>query len=158
MPLDDDEAANAHIPSRMQPAEPEVKEEPIDDEGPLFIPASDDEGSVRAPSPASDEDVKVKPKVRVSYAGFSVFGKELVCVLEPTADAIAANPDLFNVEDDATRREQRQLSEHARVAFEAPAPSQRSQRQYGRGESMRNASRQPTPLFRGMTPATEDGF
>ncbi|WFC94468.1 hypothetical protein MBRA1_001098 [Malassezia brasiliensis] len=158
VPLDDEEAANAHIPSRTQPSEPAVKEEPIDDEGPLFIPASDDEGSVRAPSPASDEDIKVKPKVRVSYAGFSVFGRELVCVLEPTAEAIAANPDLFNVKDDAARREQRQLSEHARVAFETPAPTQRSQRQYGRGESMRNASRQPTPLFRGMTPATEDGF
>lgn len=147
------------IPRRDSSPEPVIKEEPLDDGAPLFIPESDEESSGYAASPPpDDEDVKVKPKVSVSYAGFSIFGKELVCVLEPTAEVVEANPALFEVEDDdASRKEQRQLRAHAEVSFNPPAAPQRSQRQYGR-ESTRNADRQQTPLFRGMTPATEDGF
>lgn len=160
IPLEESSAPNARVPPRETPAQTTVKEEPLDDGAPLFIPDSDEEASsFHALSPPSDsEDVKQKPKVHVSYAGFTIFGKELVCVLEPTAEVVAANPSLFEVEDDdASRRERRQLQTHAKVNFEATPSSQRSQRQYGRGSS-RDASRQATPLFRGMTPATEDGF
>ncbi|WFC97685.1 hypothetical protein MYAM1_000404 [Malassezia yamatoensis] len=135
---------------------PGIKQEPTDDP-PLFIPESDDDTSYHEDPFNEDQDQKVKPKLRVSYAGFSIFSKELVCVLEPKEEVVRANPELFEVQDDAARIEERQLSSNAKVGFTAPATTQRSQRQYTR-DSMRNASRQETPLFRGMTPATEDGF
>ncbi|WFD41769.1 hypothetical protein MPSI1_000405 [Malassezia psittaci] len=135
---------------------PGIKQEPTDDP-PLFIPDSDNDTSYQEDPFDEDQDQKVKPKLRVSYAGFSIFSKELVCVLEPKEEEVRANPELFEVQDDAARIEERQLSSNAKVGFTAPATTQRSQRQYT-SDSMRKASRQETPLFRGMTPATEDGF
>lgn len=149
MPLDDADApSNAAVPPRTDANPIAVKEEPLDDGAPLFIPESDEEQE----EPSSDEDVKIKPKVKVSYAGFTIFGKELVCVLEPAAAVLAADPALFHVEDDGTSgEERRQLQSRARVVWDAPAAGPtRSQRQYGREER-----REDTPLFRGMTPADE---
>lgn len=155
MPLDEADApSNAAVPPRSDANPIVVKEEPLDDGAPLFIPESDEEHEEHEEheEPSSDEDVKIKPKVKVSYAGFTIFGKELVCVLEPTAAVLAADPALFHVEDDGSSgEERRQLQSRARVVWDAPAAGPaRSQRQYGREER-----REDTPLFRGMTPADE---
>lgn len=144
-------------PRAASPALPAVKEEPLDDGEPLFIPDSDGEEDTAPTYAALDEDeAKYKPKVHVSYAGFTVFGKELVCVLEPTAEVVAANPALFEVDDDGTRKEQRQLDVHAKRQWDRPSVSQR---QYGReAPAASHAHREDTPLFRGLTPATDNEF
>ncbi|EPQ26478.1 uncharacterized protein PFL1_05800 [Pseudozyma flocculosa PF-1] len=112
-----------------------------------------------------DDEEKMKPRLSVKYAGFRIFGKLLVLVVEPTKRYISDHPDLFG---EKKTEERRQLSV-APVAAGALASSSRN----GRAASTqsrftsvepsarfsRNASlaRGSTPLFRGLTPATEAG-
>ena len=147
-----------------------------------MVPESDQEA---ATSPASahgerespDEDEqKYKPHVRVRYSGLNLFAKELVLVIEPSERAVAANPGLFVVEDDdASKQERRQLQSTPSAArawdsvkAEPGEEDGATPRQYGRGlrpETPRPDVRQSpdprrsqTPLFRGLTPASEDGY
>lgn len=163
------------------PVPEDVKEERQEPESQV-VPESDQEA---ATSPASahgerespDEDEqKYKPHVRVRYSGLNLFAKELVLVIEPSERAVAANPGLFVVEDDdASKQERRQLQSTPSAArawdsvkAEPGEEDGATPRQYGRGlrpETPRPDVRQSpdprrsqTPLFRGLTPASEDGY
>ncbi|KAJ1592903.1 hypothetical protein NDA11_002944 [Ustilago hordei] len=42
-----------------------------------------------------EDEEKMKPKLHVKYAGFRIFGKLLVLVVEPSKRTLAAHPELF---------------------------------------------------------------
>lgn len=54
-----------------------------------------------------DEAQRMKPRLRVKYSGFRIFGKMLVVVIEPSKSMIADHPELFGA---APSAEVRQLS------------------------------------------------
>ncbi|GAC96414.1 hypothetical protein PHSY_003994 [Pseudozyma hubeiensis SY62] len=108
-----------------------------------------------------EDEEKMKPKLHVRYAGFRIFGKLLVLVVEPSKRTLAAHPELFG-ERRAT--EVRQLSVAPRSMTPGIA-NNRSGSVQGRFTSLepaerssRNASvgRGVTPLFRGATPADSE--
>ncbi|WFD30179.1 hypothetical protein MSPP1_001196 [Malassezia sp. CBS 17886] len=169
--------ANAPLPARrgsVVPVEPSpgtdaVKEptgSPIDLGD--IVPGSDDESApspLQTPLAQDDDDVKVKPKLRTTYSGFDIRGRELVLVVEPTPAAVAADPALFVVDDDdAGVREQHQLRAEARTAAawntgaDPGASVLGSVRAPGvQREGSTARGRTETPLFRGLTPGTDDG-
>jgi len=64
-----------------------VKEEPQDDDEVFLAPGSRSSKPLFLPPDNEDEDEdqkpEGKPKLRVSYTGFSIFGKTLVVIVEP---------------------------------------------------------------------------
>ncbi|EST07535.1 hypothetical protein PSEUBRA_002616 [Kalmanozyma brasiliensis GHG001] len=121
------------------------------------VDAADD-----APIIITEEDEeKMKPKLHVKYAGFRIFGKLLVLVVEPSKRTLAAHPELFG---EKKTTEIRQLSVAPRSMTPGIA-NNRSGSVQGRFTSLepaerssRNASigRGSTPLFRGATPAESE--
>lgn len=134
VPLDtpEEHGANAAVPLRTAA-------------GPVVPPSQDE--PVSSPNPTLDSDDEAsalqKPHVRATYAGFHVFGHELVLVIEPTDETLEAHPDWFYVDDDDTSQtERRQLASAASLSFDAASP----RATYGR-----HARRGDTPLFRGAS-------
>ncbi|TKY86714.1 hypothetical protein EX895_004354 [Sporisorium graminicola] len=108
-----------------------------------------------------EDEEKMKPKLHVKYAGFRIFGKLLVLVVEPSKRTLAAHPELFGEKKTV---EIRQLSVAPRSMTPGIA-NNRSGSVQGRFTSLepaerssRNASvgRGATPLFRGATPADSE--
>ncbi|KAJ1029773.1 hypothetical protein NDA13_003015 [Ustilago tritici] len=108
-----------------------------------------------------EDEEKMKPKLHVKYAGFRIFGKLLVLVVEPSKRTLAAHPELFG---EKKTTEIRQLSVAPRSMTPGLA-NNRSGSVQGRftwlelaERSSRNASvgRSVTPLFRGETPAESE--
>lgn len=138
VPLDtpEDHGANAALPTQTQRRAPEAS-------GPI-VPPSQDEPPEGAWDESDEEAKPPKPHVHTTYAGFHVFGQELVLVIEPTDETLQAHPEWFHVyDDDASQHERRQLSNAAALSFDAVASGA-----YGR----QRAPREDTPLFRGLSP------
>ncbi|CDR88663.1 uncharacterized protein SPSC_05267 [Sporisorium scitamineum] len=125
-------------------------------------PNDDQPGTEDAAIVITEEDEeKMKPKLHVKYAGFRIFGKLLVLVVEPSKRTLAAHPELFG---EKKTTEIRQLSVAPRSMTPGIA-NNRSGSVQGRFTSLepaerssRNASvgRGVTPLFRGATPAESE--
>ncbi|KOS15016.1 hypothetical protein Malapachy_0850 [Malassezia pachydermatis] len=149
--------ANAPLPPKPSQSRTTVKQE-SDDVEEHVIPESDNEDIPTSSQPYTldeePEDTR-KPYVIASYSSFKVFIKELVVVVEPSAEVLAAMPDLFEVEDDdSSKKEQRQLFSAARRPFETGV----AHAQFGRASHRpppASSRRADTPLFRGMTEEPE---
>lgn len=144
--------ANAPLPGEGYDKEPTPEsaggDPPIKVEAEAeVVPDSDEELPSSQPYTLDDDEpeAKMKPRVHVTYAGFKVYSRELVLILEPSEAAVAAAPELFEVEDDAVAGEHRQLFSTARVNFHTDAS-----REFGRAR--RVPTRAETPLFRGLSP------
>ncbi|SNX83339.1 uncharacterized protein MEPE_02046 [Melanopsichium pennsylvanicum] len=104
-----------------------------------------------------EDEEKMKPKLHVKYAGFRIFGKLLVLVVEPSKRTLAAHPELFGEKKSTEIRQlsvaprsmtpgianNRSGSVQARFTSLEPAESSSRNASVGRGV---------TPLFRGATP------
>ena len=139
---------------RARVNEPEIKDDPDAEEDGASADSDYDGTGDAIPVTAEDEE-KMKPKLSVKYAGFRIFGKLLVLVVEPTKRVIAANPELFG---ERRTEEVRQLSVMPSAAMPPPSSSGRRSSTPAQTpiESSRNAQSAPrghTPLFRGFTPA-----
>ncbi|CBQ71774.1 conserved hypothetical protein [Sporisorium reilianum SRZ2] len=124
-------------------------------------PNDDQPGAEGAAIVITEDEEKMKPKLHVKYAGFRIFGKLLVLVVEPSKRTLAAHPELFG---EKKTTEIRQLSVAPRSMTPGIA-NNRSGSVQGRFTSLepaerssRNASvgRGVTPLFRGATPAESE--
>ncbi|KAN0063303.1 hypothetical protein ACQY0O_004467 [Thecaphora frezii] len=165
---DDDDQAAMPAPRRSKrrrvetstSAASQVKDEPD------VTDLVEDEDHNDAVEVTQEDEEKMKPRLAVKYAGFRIFGKLLVLVVEPTKRYIAENPELFG---EKKVEEVRQLSV-APIAAGPLASSSRDARatsvqshftslEPSASRSSRNASlpRGSTPLFRGMTPAIDAG-
>ncbi|SPO23035.1 uncharacterized protein UTRI_01713 [Ustilago trichophora] len=108
-----------------------------------------------------EDEEKMKPKLHVKYAGFRIFGKLLVLVVEPSKRTLAAHPELFG-EKKATEIRQLSVAPHSMTPGIANNRSGSVQARFTSLEpaerSSRNASvgRGVTPLFRGATPAESE--
>lgn len=87
------------------------------------------------------------------------YAKELVLVIEPSARALAAEPGMFEVQDDGRQEERRQLHNSMQRPFDVDT-DETGRKQFGRASQpaarSATAQRAETPLFRGMTPADAD--
>ncbi|KAL4401004.1 hypothetical protein ACI68E_002328 [Malassezia pachydermatis] len=140
------ESDNEDIPTSSQPYT--LDEEPEDTRKPYVI------ASVRMSMDALTRSTRVSRCMYV-MSNFASFIKELVVVVEPSAEVLAAMPDLFEVEDDdSSKKEQRQLFSAARRPFETGV----AHAQFGRASHRpppASSRRADTPLFRGMTEEPE---
>ncbi len=75
-----------------------VKDEPTDD---VIMPPPMDPAPTEHDAGAASfaEEKDVKPEIRVKYNGFSIFGKLLVVVVEPSRPEMQRVPHLFDSED-----------------------------------------------------------
>ncbi|KDN52193.1 hypothetical protein K437DRAFT_293262 [Tilletiaria anomala UBC 951] len=162
-----------------------VKDEPIEDENdrlPFGLPDPPappyECGVSTAVTMGDDEEQDIKPEIRVKYNGFSIFGKMLIVVVEPSNASVARLPYLFDSRDGLERDHTRQLSETPQPAGAAAsrrrqmdtpvASSRRSATPLGpssaaglsskrrRTGTVTDASASPRPLFRGASPTPED--
>ncbi|GAA94711.1 uncharacterized protein L969DRAFT_94661 [Mixia osmundae IAM 14324] len=146
--------APALLPSQEMPPPPMRRQSDMHAQsdmvdGPDIKPEDDEAAAMDAvrdvPIEADDEKPDSKPKLSVSYTGFSIFHKTLVVIVQPTNGYIAPEKPV--------KTEDRQLTEEPDLA------RSRSLSAFDRSRSISGTPAPPSnafPLFRSVTPGGSD--
>ncbi|KAG0151969.1 hypothetical protein CROQUDRAFT_86178 [Cronartium quercuum f. sp. fusiforme G11] len=131
------------IPTEEAERIPMIKPEPEDDD-PVYIPPStrenSAENSVKTIIVDDDDEQEFKPELKVSYTGFSIFGRTLVVVVEPFPALSPHELSLYN--QNKSGEVGRELSVFPSESWHPTATASTSR-----------------PLFRSETPLPDDdGF